>query len=498
MDRILEKSGKQLTLTAEDRAAAERLVEQSKAKLKQGWAPVASPTRAVQLGKHLEKLGLDPSEFVAAFSDAELDAFYAQLIRDGRDVSLYVLRARPRRALLEHLMTIESNLFGSDFSKAIKFICKNEEVAPWVASAMEAALANKPSPQLKKFATQQLKNLGTRAVTPEAPKVEAGDETSLLRQIAAQPADDAPRLVYADFLTEKGFGWGEVMTLSLKQPEYGTPEYEQLEKLTKKHLKAWLEPIRPFITGWSVSRGLLDFVDTQPGKFIEAAEAISLRAPRGVLMLGGLKAKDLPALAATPLGRFREVRLSQQRLDDAQLAVLVASPTIAGVEEWDLVGNHFGDEGVKALARSPHLANCKVLLLGTLDQPTLTSEGLAALLVSTHLTSLERLVVDVTEIGGAFSTCRAKLTSLELKTAGALDDAALLAVAKTPSLAGLTHLNVGWNSRVHAARHAGGSPFSAPALEQVAALLPKLKSLSIPAGELPQTVKATLSARLST
>lgn len=392
-------------------------------------------------------------------------------------------------------MTKESNLHGSDLSKAIKFICKREEVAGWVREVMQAALRSKPSAKLEKFANQQLKNLGARAEKPAAPRAAGVDEAGLLRAIAAKPDDDAPRLVYADFLIERGIGWGEVIRLSLPPPEFGTPEDEQLERLKKKHLKAWLEPIRPFITSWSISRGLLDFVDTQVAKFLGAADAISLRAPRGTLMLGGLKAKELPQLAATPLGRFREVRLSEQRLDDAQLTVLAASPSIAGVEEWDLGGNHFGDEGVKALAASPHFAACKALLFRTLELPTMTSAALAAVLSSEQLPLLEQVTMDVTGLEGAFDGCRAKLSSLGLSTSGTLTDETLRALARAGSLAGLTHLALGWNSRVNTERLAAGAPFSDAALEALVDALPALKSLTVP-GQLPARVVERLRARL--
>lgn len=69
-ERTLEKAGKTASLTATDLATAEQLVQQSKARLKQGWTPVGGDVLA--LAKHLEALGLEPWQFIAAFSEAEV------------------------------------------------------------------------------------------------------------------------------------------------------------------------------------------------------------------------------------------------------------------------------------------------------------------------------------------------------------------------------------------------------------------------------------------
>lgn len=494
IERNLEKAGKSLALTAEDRSSAQALVDQSKTKLKQGWSPVSKPADAVKVGRAFLSLGLDPGEFVAAFSDAEVDALYAQLIRDEHErLSDHTLRARPTRALLEYLMTKDYNLLGGDLSKALKFISKKEDVAKWVEAVMRDALAKSPTPALKKFATQQLKNFATRAEEHDAPKVSEGNETSLLESIGAKPEDDQLRLVYADFLMERGIGWGEVIPLSLEAPgwEYGTPEYEsetpKLEKLTKKHLKQWLEPIRPFIQGWSVERGLLSSVDTQPGKFIEAADAIALRAPRALLMLSGLKSKDLPALIATPLGKFGEVRLERQRLSDADMTLLASSPTIAGVTTWDLSGNHFGDEGVKAIASSPNFRATTSLNLGTIEAPVISALGLRALLSSEQLPALTDVSIAVTGVAGAFDDVKLKLTSLSLGIGGDIDDSVFDALANITTL---ESVSVQFNSSVR-----GTANVSEAGLLRLVKALPKLSSLTAPNGALTEPVEAILKLR---
>jgi uncharacterized protein (TIGR02996 family) len=497
--RVLTKNGKALTLTATDRTTADALVDQSKSKLKQGWTPTGRPADAVTLARALLDLGVDLNELISAFAPDEVDAIYRQFILDDReDLTEWTLRAKPTRALLEHLLTKEHKLLGSDLSKAVKFISKDETVAAWVQAVMERALTAS-SPRLTKFAGQQLKNASKRAIVPEAPKVAAGSETELLRLIAEKPTDDAPRLVYADFLTERGIGWGEVIPVLLKPaPEYGTPEYAPhsalVEKLLKKHLKTWLEPIRPFLTGWSTEggRGLLSSVDTQPAKFIEAAEAIALRAPRALLMLGGLKAKDLPALVATPLGRFAEVRLSEQRLDDAQVALLAGSSTIAGVERWDLSGNHFGDEGLRALANSPNFRACQQLLLGGLAAPAFTAAGLTTFFASRHWPALELLDLGVTGPGEALAQAKGSLRSLTLKTLEPVGDDVVLALTRSLAAASLEQLTVQWHERT---TQRVAYPFTEAGLLHLVQRLPKLTHLSVPAGALPASVTALLKAR---
>ena len=68
---------------------------------------------------------------------------------------------------------------------------------------------------------------------------------ALLADIYANPADDAPRLVLADLLLERGDPRGELITLQLERK--GEPT-ERERQLLKKHGKAWMGALAPVLS----------------------------------------------------------------------------------------------------------------------------------------------------------------------------------------------------------------------------------------------------------
>ncbi len=214
-----------------------------------------------------------------------------------------------------------------------------------------------------------------------------------------------------------------------------------MSTLEKKHAKAWLEPIRGFIRSWQISRGLLGEVTCDAGSFIEAAEVISLRAPRGTLTLTGVKAKQAQALVATPLGRFESVSLIQQRLDDAAIAALAGSASVAGVRTWQLGYNGFGDAGLKAIAASPNFASTQELHLSDSGQP-ITANGIGAVIASEHLSRLKKLSFNLTgPLGESLARGAMRLNWLAIQ-GPSLSDADVAAVASSPVLSEVRTLSL--------------------------------------------------------
>ncbi|MGZ3455510.1 MAG: TIGR02996 domain-containing protein [Polyangiales bacterium] len=84
------------------------------------------------------------------------------------------------------------------------------------------------------------------AATPTAKPTTKKSEPDLLEAIFAAPDDDAPRLVYADFLLERSDPRGELLTLQFRRHrgEALTAADEKREKqLLTKHAKDWLGPL---------------------------------------------------------------------------------------------------------------------------------------------------------------------------------------------------------------------------------------------------------------
>lgn len=122
-----------------------------------------------------------------------------------------------------------------------------EGIKGWLERAFAKAIAKLPkeAPVLDAADAQHLD--AVRAALAKAPKPKqapAGsrDEAALLDAIYAAPADDAPRLVYADALQEKGDVRGEFIALQCA----GT-DAKKTKALAKAHGKQWLGALAPVL-----------------------------------------------------------------------------------------------------------------------------------------------------------------------------------------------------------------------------------------------------------
>ena len=75
-------------------------------------------------------------------------------------------------------------------------------------------------------------------------------EEALLAAVYAQPLDDGPRLVYADWLLERGEPRGEFITLQFKRKQSALSEEENRREkaLLKQHGKQWLGALAPVLS----------------------------------------------------------------------------------------------------------------------------------------------------------------------------------------------------------------------------------------------------------
>jgi serine/threonine protein kinase len=140
----------------------------------------------------------------------------------------------------------------------------------------------------------------------------------------------------------------------------------------------------------------------------------------------GIGDEGVKALAALPaLANRSTIILSGNGIGDEGAKALAASPHVVNLSKLVLWDNHIGDEGVTALARSPNLAGLNTLDLG---KNRLGDEGAIALAESPHMASLGALILVSNQIG----------------------DAGAAAIAASPYLANLAELKP-LNNRISAA-----------------------------------------------
>jgi uncharacterized protein (TIGR02996 family) len=282
----------------------------------------------------------------------------------------------------------------------------------------------------------------------------------LVRDIGEHPEDDAPRLVYADWLDEHGEpARAEFIRVQVELARLpaGAPAPAELvdreRALREEVLRSWLGPLCGAVeVEWHFERGLPDRVTLGVETFVEVGETICRESGVREVHLfstprGPGERPDLGALADLPsLGRVRLLDLRGCYLGAADVEALAASPHLTGLAELRLEGNRVGAEGVRVLAGCASLGGLTALRLGG---NLVGDEGVRAL-AGGALRRLEVLDLShnsVTDDGLsalAGSPLLAGLRVLDLSK-NVLSDAGVRALTASPHLRGLTGLDLAGN-----------------------------------------------------
>lgn len=161
----------------------------------------------------------------------------------------------------------------------------------------------------------------------------------LLSDILAAPDDDAPRLVYADALLDRGDASqdGERLTgLDLRYQQIGDAGLTRLLAVLRFAPITWL--------------GL------EANQLGDGSARLIARAPwfsrlRNLI----LDENAITDVGAIELGNLRELGLCRCGIGPAGARALASSPALARLETIDLTSNLIENDGAKALLNSPHL-----------------------------------------------------------------------------------------------------------------------------------------------
>jgi uncharacterized protein (TIGR02996 family) len=185
-------------------------------------------------------------------------------------------------------------------------------------------------------------------------------EEVFLQDVLENPDDDAPRLVYADWLLDRGdadgAGRAEFIQLqcALARPGPDAPRAALRARergLLDAHHRDWAAPLaRMGCTCWAYSRGFVEGVALPAAAFLAHVPALARAAPVRHLKLYGA-AGLMAAVARSPhLARVRTLDLENNSLDDEALWTLAGSANVNGLEWLDLAKNPIGAGGKSALA----------------------------------------------------------------------------------------------------------------------------------------------------
>jgi uncharacterized protein (TIGR02996 family) len=263
------------------------------------------------------------------------------------------------------------------------------------------------------------------------------DAQPFLAAILAAPTDDAPRLVYADWLLAAGDRLGELIVAQLEQTAH--PGDVALERRVAGLISAHA---RDVIGDMPVSkpvfrRGFIEAAEINVADFVRMGPQLFERLPLLVELVVWLeRASAGVELCSSPL--FARLRRLCLRYGDVALEALTANPHLRGLEQLELTSCDVDERGCERLAACPHFDALRGLELG-LDP--IGAPGLARLGKAKWAPGLRHLRVWKAKLGpaslGPLASFRA-LETLELGFNG-LDVAALEALAPlAPSLRSLT------------------------------------------------------------
>jgi uncharacterized protein (TIGR02996 family) len=291
------------------------------------------------------------------------------------------------------------------------------------------------------------------------------ETAAFLQNIRQQPHDDAPRLIFADWLEERGDPRGEFIRLQCLRSSFTIGDahklslVEQEQALLKRHRGRWVGPLLQQGVGWEFRRGLLhlrvnmatflrtdweELTQTETWEWVETV-GIRIEFRTDIEVYGTV---DEERTIGTTI-REQEARANAaiRRAFCAELQPLADSSSLARMEALDLRNNNLGDDGTAILAASPHVKGLRYLDLGF---NRIGSMGCASIVRSPNLAELTTLKLDDNHIddGAAWAMVAGaqptQLVSLHLRW-NAVGPVGARALAASPMMPHLATLHLGNN-----------------------------------------------------
>lgn len=223
------------------------------------------------------------------------------------------------------------------------------------------------------------------------------ERKALLRAVCANPDDDTPRLVFADWLQENGdeeraefirlqIRLADRYTIAVNMMNGQDVEYDRAKALQEQFGARWLTdlpkregwrwnfwrgfPTRVEVDYWQNLKSLFHLIrTTQPIEYLHqkilsrssaqrfaAHPALSHIRYLRLNELGGLQTLET-VLASPHLTGLKYLGLRHCDIGDAGARIVAASPNLASLKLLDLACNQIDDAGVRAICQSPYLRN---------------------------------------------------------------------------------------------------------------------------------------------
>jgi uncharacterized protein (TIGR02996 family) len=194
------------------------------------------------------------------------------------------------------------------------------------------------------------------------------ERQAFLRAIEAEPQDDVPRLVYADWLEE--YGEADRARFIRLQCRHLPEQEGEAAALLERHSAEWTAGLPGWAKNVKFVRGFPHFYSLTGKQFLEAAAAIRAVAPLDTLFLRLLEGRESAVFASEHLGGVRHLSVTEAQLTDEGIAILTASPHLGQLRRLSAARTTLGDSLSKDANR---LTDASAIALAETDNlPALT------------------------------------------------------------------------------------------------------------------------------
>jgi uncharacterized protein (TIGR02996 family) len=233
------------------------------------------------------------------------------------------------------------------------------------------------------------------------------EREALLAAVCANPDDDTPRLVFADWLEENGEPErAEFIRVQIELPACG-PGKRRLHlsrrelELLNEHEEEWVEHLRPYMFEWSdkpwaFRRGFVERLELQAETFIEQGEELLALTPlRDAVFPDEEWYEELAGCRLLRLLRLIDLTGSGLTTGFRGIHDFLASPNLSSVETLILQGmddnGHLDATGVETLAKNSHVVGLRHL---DLSNNWFGPEGIRPLVEAVWLPQLRQLELE--------------------------------------------------------------------------------------------------------
>jgi uncharacterized protein (TIGR02996 family) len=200
------------------------------------------------------------------------------------------------------------------------------------------------------------------------------EEEAFLQTIAENADDDLPRLIFADWLEERGDPRGEFIRVQcalarMPPDDPDRPQVEERERgLLGQYEHVWTDWLARLVDHWEFRRGFVERVVMLPRSFVAHGKELLRAAPvRHIHFFrrNQMHITEIMVLARSPfLTRLETIRLNTDRgIRDEDVRELAASPNLIRLSCLDLSDNWISNLGAAYLADSLFLSELHVLKL---------------------------------------------------------------------------------------------------------------------------------------